>query len=207
MNKKISSSSFIFCLLLTSCTAGTGSYYGEAGGGSAVDTETLMTGELRLGPARNSFRVIGAKDDLKLLYEDSSLNGSSQYCLFRFQQCPELNSRQDAAKFALEIIQKNPSGDDLMYFHLGWIAEELGYSDAAYEYYSISKMLFDFDTAGFEYKSVFGESRKAGAKVLISYCGDSYKPSTGKFGFGSGACPNNMKAETQKAINRLESGF
>ncbi len=195
-------------LLVQGCTSDTGSFYQEAGGEIEVSTSSLEDGSFRLGVARNSMKVIGAKTNLKLLYETNSIEGSLDYCMWKRQQCPILKNRIDVAKFALTIVQSAPSGDDLMYFHLGWIAEALSFQDAAYEYFSISKMLFDYETSGLEGKSVIGETKRGAAENLISFCGSQYSKSSGKFsGFTSTGCPANMYRKTVDSIRKIEESF
>lgn len=202
---KFSKPAILLALFFTQgCAVDTSSYYQETGGEISVSTSSLEAGSLRLGDARNSMKVLGAKMNLKLLYETSSIKGSLDYCYWNSQPCPNLRDRTDVAKFALTIIQSAPSGDDLMYFHLGWIAEALSFPEAAYEYFSISKMLFDFETAGFEEKSI---SRNA-AKTLISFCGQGYNRSSGKFSGGtSSECPVSMYRTTVNSIKKIEEGF
>jgi len=195
-------------LILQGCAVDTGTYYQEAGGEINVSTTALEMGSLRLGSARNNMKVVGAKKDLKLLYETNSIKGSLDYCYWKSQPCPNIRNRVDAAKFALTLIQSAPSGDDLMYFHLGWIAEALSFPDAAYEYFSISKMLFDYDTAGLEGKSVIGETQRGAAENLISFCGSLYNRSSGKFsGWSASECPQTMYRKTIESINKIEQSF
>jgi hypothetical protein len=195
-------------LIIQGCAVDTGSYYQEAAGEINVSTSSLEAGSLRLGAGRNSMKVISAKNNLKLLYENNSIDGSLDYCYWKSQPCPSLNNRIDVAKFALTIIQSAPSGDDLMYFHLGWIAEALSFQDAAYEYFSISKMLFNYETSGLEGKSVIGETKRGSAKNLISFCGSQYSQSSGKFsGFTSTSCPATMYRKTVDSIRKFEETF
>ena len=191
-------------LIIQGCAVDTGSYYQEADGEISVSTSSLEAGSLRLGDARNNMKVLGAKKNLKLLYETNSIKGSLDYCYWKSQPCPNLKDRTDVAKFALTIIQSAPSGDDLMYFHLGWIAEALSFPEAAYEYFSISKMLFDFETAGFEEKSI----QRNAAENLISSCGKQYNRSTDKFsGWTSSDCPATMYRKTLDSLRKIEESF
>ena len=128
MNKEIGKHclSMLLPVLFLSCSANTGGMFGEATGELNFTEAAFASGAFRLGPAINSMAAMTAKDKAKLLYEE----GLYSEGIFS----PNIKA-EDPAQKALEFILERPSGDDLNYFFLGWIAESKGYLDAAYEYY------------------------------------------------------------------------
>jgi len=207
MNKEIGKHclSMLLPVIFLSCSANTGGMFGEAAGELNFTEVAFESGAFRLGPAINSMAAMTAKEKAKLLYEE----GLYSEGIFS----PNVKA-EDPAQMALEFILERPSGDDLNYFFLGWIAESKGYLDAAYEYYNLSKVLFDYDESALEseyeetgqiFDSALSAARRASNQIYISYCGYGYRePSF--FGGNSMAiqCPDNIAEELSATISRLE---
>lgn len=171
-----------------------------------VNSESFKNGTFRFDKARlHGFKTQFMYSDLHGIFVDGT---------YKYKKV-----ENNKAELALGILMKSLTATDLTYFHLGWIAEELGYYDAAFTYFNLSKTLFFpgragltrtegvYDTSGEEisFKNLRTEIKANNSEIYSSYCGGSWKPEKQKFTWdATGSCPLNMIEYTRAAIKRLE---
>jgi hypothetical protein len=150
---------------ISACTTDTSSYISETVGDQTFSLNAIRDASFRLGPAAGLDTNIGLLRKAK---------------------------QQGNPDEVLKLLSRKPNGTDLNYFYLAWAAEQLGFKDAAFEYYSLAKKLYLFS------RTVnIGEPGYI-TSHYVSYCGD-YEF---KYGDESKACPSNMYGEIERAIAR-----
>jgi hypothetical protein len=157
----------------------------EARGNPNFSQAAFESGEFRLGPARpgsmgalKAWRYVTNRDPL-----------------------PANTSLPDAV---LNALVAKPNGNDASYYWLAWTAEKMGLYTAAYEYYRLSKLLFDFNRIPDADENFWETATRDADITYYSPCGEKHRGDP----FARGAnvyCPDNMYRLLNQALARMEA--
>lgn len=156
----------------------------EARGNPNFSQVAFESGEFRLGPARagtmgalNAWRYVTKRDPL-----------------------PDNTSLPDAV---LNALVAKPNGSDAGYYWLAWAAEQMGHFEGAYEYYRMSKLLFDFNRIPESGESLWDRAWRDADIVYYSECGEKYRGEW--YAQAAVYCPDNMHILLDQALARMEA--
>jgi|TARA_B110000908_G_C10152008_1_gene401779 hypothetical protein len=177
----------ILLMLLSSCAvhmADSAKWFPEATGTTAFSMDSFSNGSYRLGPA-GSMAAMGGKTEANLLITTGK--GNDKY-----------KSGTDNIPLAvLDVISSAPSGDAVSYYYLGYAAENLQYRDAAFEYYSLAKLLYDYQRQPGVDENLWRNALASGDEVIISECGYRYRNWNG---WEEGYCIKNLRQRISLGI-------
>lgn len=167
-------------LILAGCSATTTEYFPEAKGVEGFSEGSFIEGSFRL--KEPGYMMGGEVNSYRMIYLKTEVN-------------PEVG----LVDSVLNALISDQNGSDAAYYYLGWVAEKKGYYDAAFEYYNISKMLYDYDSS--QEMGLIDKAIYAGDEVLISSCGYRYR----EWGQELIPCIKNMRQEIASSISRVQS--
>ena len=167
-------------VLIVGCTASR-QQFPEAASNASFSMEAFQAGTFRLERAKGWDG--GGECEASLYYHRKQ----------------ELPPGKDLANAILDAVIADQSGSDAGYFWLGWVAERWGHYEAAYEYFRLSKLLFDYNRMAAEDENLWDRAWAASDEVTFSHCGYTFRVSRGQCG-----CVRDMREEIIRAITRLE---
>ena len=173
---------FLVVTLLIGCVAAQS--FPEAEGNPIFSKDQFESGEFRLGPARPGSA------------------GALQAWRYATKIDP-LPENTELPRAILNALVARPDGDDASYYWLAWAAEQMGLYTAAYEYYRISKMFFDFNRIPGADESLLERASRDSDKIYYSPCGEKHRGAS----FARAAhiyCPDDMKSLLSAALLRME---
>ena len=113
----------------------------------------------------------------------------------------ELPPGRSLPNAVLDALVADQNGSDAGYYWLAWAAENMGYSDGAYEYYRVAKLLYDYNRIPSEQEGIWDTALADGDEVYFSECGYKYREWGGNEAI---PCIKNMRGAIVAAIERLE---
>ena len=169
-----------FTFALQGCSSTSVQYFNEHGEEQVFTQETFSSGTLRLAAAG---------------YWNSG-EASAWRVAFGSEEPPKGDTPES---YVLKAIVQANNSNDISYYFLGWVAERQGYPEAAYEYYNLSKMLFDYRPS----KNIEGIWDKAlfnGDEVIVSLCGYRKR----QWQLEGVPCIKDMRQVLSQSIKRIE---
>ncbi len=173
----------LLALFLAGCTAAPS--FPEVVGNSTFSQEAFEKGEFRLRLARAC--ICGEYDAWRYYYETEA----------------RLPADANLPEAILKALVAKQSGNDAAYYWLGWTAEQMGHYEGAYEYYRMSKLLFDFNRTPEPGESSWDRRWRDADVVYYSPCGREFREPNPRRKV-SIPCPDDMNTELNRALVRME---